>query len=69
MHALYIIYIRIVIHVVMVYEDTDDPCTPLMETHSLSWLLHKKVALLAGADLGNSIPTMLAVYMPKTCIF
>ena len=46
----------------MAYEEgTDGRCSPLMEIHSLSWLLHKREAPLAYADPSDSIPTMRAV--------
>ena len=50
----------------MVYAaGADDRCSPLMEIHSLFWLLHMKEELLVCADPSNSIPTMPAVGMPS----
>ena len=54
----------------MAYEEgTDGRCSPLIEIHSLSWLLHRREAPLAYADPSNSIPTMRAVDMLSTGIF
>ena len=54
----------------MAYEEgIDGLCSPLMEIHSLSWLLHRREAPLAYVDPSNSIPTMRAVDMLSTRIF